>query len=855
MSLAVRSQDAPHPGELLRQYCPPADVYDEMFSAPGVVRPHWQKFVAALEDLGADELVRRWEQARRIIHENGVTYNVFGDPQGMDRPWELDALPLLLPAAEWSALSTGLIQRAQLLNLILADLYGPQRLLQSGHLPPELAFPNPGFLRPSCGYRAPQDVRLHLYAAHLGRAPSGEWCVLADRTQAPSGAGYAVENRIVISRMLPGVFHECQVQRLAPFFLTVRETLKGLAPHHREQPRIALLCPGLASPTYFEDAYLARYLGYTLVEGGDLTVRDSRVFLKTLGGLMPIDVVLRRVQDDDCDPLELRGDSLMGAAGLAQAVRAGHVVLANALGSGLLEAPALMAFLPGLARRLLSEDLLLPSVRTWWCGNRESLTYVIEHLEELVIKPTFHHRSVRPVFGRQLNAEAKAELIAKIQARPRDYVAQEHVARSSAPVWTDNRLQPWHVALRMYLAATGDTYQTMPGALSRVSASADVVGESMLTGQGSKDVWVLSEGPVAAVSLLHPADAPIELRRSGNDLPSRVADNLYWFGRHVERADSLSRLLRTIVLRLTSESERGGLAELGPLLHALSEQGQPSPEWALQTSDKLVATAEHEVLAFIFDERRAGSLRGTLKALHLVATTVRDRISLDSWRTLNRVEQDFPVAYPLQGMQLSEVLSLLNQMILNLSAFSGLGMESMTRGPGWRFLDMGRRLERSLHAIALLRSTLSAVVEDEPPLLEALLEIGDSSMTYRNRYLTSLQLPPVLDLLMTDDTNPRSIAFQLQALAQHVEHLPRDADQPQLSAEQQVMLSLSTGLRLADIGELCHIDHGGQRQQLDRLLGRLAAQLRKLSDSISHKYLVHAGPAHQMADMRPGANP
>ncbi|HEV3004297.1 MAG TPA: circularly permuted type 2 ATP-grasp protein [Pirellulales bacterium] len=857
MSSAIRFTHPPgqafaEKAGLLSGYKTPPGVYDELCSSPGVLRPHWQRFVAALDDLGSKELARRWEQARRIIHEHGVTYNVFGDPRGMDRPWELDALPMLLSSSEWAGLSRALVQRATLLNLLLADVYGPQQLLQSGRLPADLVFPNPGFWRPCHGWQVPEQTYLHLYAAHLARTPSGAWCVLADRTQAPSGAGYAVENRIVISQMLPAVFHDCQVQRLASFFITVRETLHALATHRREQPRIVLLTPGPLSPTYFEDAYLARYLGYTLVEGGDLTVRESHVFLKTLGGLIGVDVILRRMQDDACDPLELSGDSLLGVPGLLQAARSGHVVLANALGSGVLEAPALMAFLPSLCQHLLGEDLQLPSVPTWWCGDHASLAYVLENLDRLVIKPSFHQRSAKPLFGGQLGATERAQWIERIRARPRDFVAQEHLARSSVPVWNGRGLQPGHVALRTFLVAAGGSYEAMPGALSRVSTSAELVGESMLAGQGSKDVWVLSEGPVAPVSLLHPPGEPIALRRSGNDLPSRVADNLYWLGRHVERAEGAARLLRSIVARLTGEAEPFGMAELAVLLRALADQGQTRPEFVLHTAGEAVPQAEHETLAFIFDERRAGGLRATLAAIHRLASVVRDRISLDSWRILNRVEQDFPHVYPLAGMQLGDVHALLNQMVLNLSAFAGLGTESMTRGPGWRFLDMGRRLERALHALALLRSTLNRATADENAVLESLLEIADSSMTYRNRYLTILQLPPVLDLLMTDETNPRSVAYQLVALARHVENLPREQADPLLSAEQRIMTALLAGLRLADIDTLCHVDQEGERKALDRLLARLAGQLRSLSDRITHTYLVHAGPSRQMAEIRPG---
>ncbi len=450
-----------------------------------------------------------------------------------------------------------------------------------------------------------------------------------------------------------------------------------------------------------------------------------------------------------------------------------------------------------------------------------------------------------------MSSAERDELLRRIKARPRDFVGQECVARSTAPVVTSRGMRPWHVALRTFSVAGKGTYQVMPGGLIRVSASADRLGDSMLAGEGSKDVWVLSEGPVSPVSLLHPADTPVPLRRSGNDLPSRVADNLYWLGRHVERAEGAIRLLRSVVTRLSSESEAASMPELPELLQALAEQGQIRPEFVIHSAGRQTPIVEQEILAFIFDAHRAGSLRGTLDAMRHVASIVRDRISLDSWRILNRVEQDsLRVRTPL-SVQFGEVLVMLNQMIVDLSAFSGLGMESMTRGPGWRFLDMGRRLERSLGLIALLRSTLVTVTSEENALLEALLEIADSSMTYRNRYLTTLQLPPLLDLLMTDETNPRSVMFQLVALADHVEHLPRDQSDPLLNADQRVMLTALTSLKLADIAALCESDREGVRRQLERLLSRLALQLRNLSDSITHKYLVHAGPSRQMIEIRP----
>ena len=389
-----------------------------MITPDGELRPHYDTFVRSLETLGRHELASRWENAKRAIRDNGVTYNVYGDPEGVDRPWTLDMIPLLVPPAEWNHLEAALIQRAHVLNLLLGDLYGPQRLLHERQLPPSLVFGNPGFLRPCHGIAVPRGIHLHLHAVDLARSPDGQWWVLADRTQAPSGAGYTLENRIVLSRSLPEAFRDCQVQRLASFFWAQRDTLTALASAPRDTPRVVLLTPGPLNETYFEHAYLARYLGFTLVEGGDLTVRDRRVFIKTLDGLQPVDVIFRRLDDSFCDPLELRTDSTLGVAGLVEAARAGNVTIANALGSGAIETAAMSRFLPSLCRSLLGEELLLPSVPTRWCGDAGDLQYVLEHLDRMVIKRTFPPITGQPIFGRLLSTLQRSALVSEIRAQP-----------------------------------------------------------------------------------------------------------------------------------------------------------------------------------------------------------------------------------------------------------------------------------------------------------------------------------------------------------------------------------------------------------------------------------------------------
>ncbi|MGQ0635318.1 MAG: circularly permuted type 2 ATP-grasp protein [Planctomycetaceae bacterium] len=843
-------------------YVPHAETPDECMEAGGRVRPNWDQLLSSLDELGLSELTRRWEQARHLIRENGVTYNVYGDPRGTNRPWQLDPIPCVLAADTAALLQQGLSQRGRLLEAVVRDVYGPQGCLAEGLLPREFVFGNRAFLRPCHGIAVPGGHYLHLYGANLGRGADGQFYVLGDRTQSPSGAGYALENRIVMTRMLPETFRDCRVQRLAPFFRTLRDTLRSIAPHNRDNPRIVLLTPGPFNETYFEHAYLARYLGYTLVEGGDLTVRDNRVYLKVLGGLQPVDVIFRRVDDDFCDPLELRADSFLGVAGVVQAMRAGHVAVANALGSGLLEAPSLLAFLPALCRRLLGEELRLPSVPTWWCGDPASRELVISRLSDMVIKPAFAGVRLEPAFGDELTADQRAELAARIRARPHEYVGQERLTLSTTPVLVNDRLQPRHLVLRAYLAAHGDEFEMMPGGLSRVSGSADTMIASMQRGGGSKDSWVLSSGPVSDVSLLPRSGLPVALSRGGNDLPSRVADNLFWMGRYAERADALTRLLRGALVRMTETSGLAESPELPALLRAVTVLSESPPGFVGEGAAERLRNPEAELLAVIYDRRRPGSVVSVLEALGRTAGTVRDRVSKDMWRVLSALA-DFRAPVRAQGYHeaaadadgdefpagrtLSAALERLDRIVLTLAAFGGLAMESVTRGYGWRFLDMGRRLERSHSLVNLLRHTLVAVADPEPPLLEALLEVADSSMTYRRRYQGSLQAAAVLDLLLADETNPRALAFQLAALSEDVDHLPRDVVISGRSPEQRLVLSALTAVRLADADVLVEPDHAGRRAPLERLLEELAATLPALSEAITQTHLSHLQAARQLA--------
>jgi uncharacterized circularly permuted ATP-grasp superfamily protein/uncharacterized alpha-E superfamily protein len=807
-------------------------IYNELASEGATPRPHWAPFIESLQTIGSEELERRWQRAERRIRENGVTYNIYTDPKGASRPWATDPIPLLIPPEEWRYMEGGIIQRAQLLNLLLEDIYGPRRLVSNGDLPAALLFANPAFLRPLAVVKVPEQSYLHLLAVDLARSPDGQWWVLADRTQAPSGSGYALENRTIIADVLPDVFRTSNVRRLAPFFRAQREALMSLA--KTDHPRVVLLTPGPFNETYFEHSYLARYLGFTLAEGADLTVRDRKVYLKTAEGLQPVDVILRRVDDSFCDPLELRGDSFLGVAGLVDAISAGNVVVANALGSGVIETAGIMPFLPGLARKLLGEPLKLPSVATWWCGQQPALNWVLEHLDNVVLKPAFPQRGMEPVFGASLAKAEKVKMADQLRSRPYQYVAQEQVALSAAPVWDHGHLYSRSLVLRTYVLNTGSGWQAMPGGLVRV-AGADGPVVSMQRGGHSKDAWILWDGPVDTFSMLPPRHHPLELRRGSADLPSRAADNLFWLGRYAERCECIARLLRCLMTRVRGASE----AELKCLfrLHGcLDSRYSLLPQQGPATAKNL----EAELVSLISGAKRPDSLYANLGEVQRVGANVRERLSADFARLIGELVESARIEAHLPFGEYAPVLSGCLDL---LSAVSGMERENITRGPGWLFMSMGRRLERAIYSVRQLRELAEPLDEESWPVLEYLLEVADSSMTYRSRYFTTLQPVAVLDVLMADGTNPRSLYFQLSHLADLYQKQPRH-DPADLSAMRHAMELV----RNLDIQSLDYPLPGSGdlprdrevQSQLERSFIFLQGLLPSWADNLSRTYFDHA---------------
>ncbi|MGI9472759.1 MAG: circularly permuted type 2 ATP-grasp protein [Rubripirellula sp.] len=825
-------------------YRPSNRWFDEFRGLDANPRDAWRPIANKLDQLGQDGIRSRASEADRLVRESGANFRLSSDQRS--RPWQLAIVPLVLEAADWTKIEAGVQQRVRLLEAVLHDFLGPQRLLRDNVLPAALLSANPEFARTYHGLAPTQTHRLHLTAIDLARDSQGNWCVTGDRTRAPSGLGYALENRILTSRVLPSLIRQSNVTRFASFFSTVQEHLKSLAPRMRENPRVAILTPGKESYRYIEDAYLARYLGYTLVQGRDLAVRGDRLNLKTLGGLLPIEVLWRHVSDHKCDPIELDPNSTQGVTGLLRTIRSGSVAVANSVGSTLAQTPALMPFLGAACRYLFGEDLHLPSIRTFWCGQQSDLQYVQEHIDELLIRPAYVVSGAPPIVTAGMTSDQRESLLARIRATPHLFIAQERPERSTTPVWQDNQLHSWHVALRSFQVQSENGVHVLPGGLSRVSPDPHQLDQSPSSGRLGQDCWVVASEPVDQEATLLPSPhAELHLTRGGDELPSRVAENLFWLGRYAERTESIARLLRTSMVRIAGENSVAEMPDLPRLIAALAAMGHIEPDYAIKEFGDAMPTLEAVLPDSVFDREQPRGLQAGVVQMVDKATEVRDRISLDAYRIISRIGDDLTDPPTQARKDVGTMIDRVNRLITDLIALSGLASEGMTRSHGWRFLQLGRRIERAFQTSELLAATWVYPISDERPLLESVLRVTDSLMTYRSRYLLQLRPVAAIDLLVTDETNPRSILYQLRSINKIIGQLPGDSSNLSLGADQRIAEELLHELRMSDPNSLAHVT-GDRRNDLDELLKGLLHRLPALSDAISARYLIHTSATQEL---------
>ncbi|RDE04931.1 circularly permuted type 2 ATP-grasp protein [Sphingomonas aracearum] len=781
--------------------------------------PAWTAMFEELVAVAGDDLAHARERVQRHAEDIGTGFRVAGDSE--ERPWPVSPVPLLIGAPEWAGIAAGVRQRADLLETILADLYGEARLVARGLIPAALVAGSPYFLRPMAGLLPPGGFHLRFLAVDLGRGPTGEWRVLGDQLRAPAGAGYALENRLAVSRAMGGLQSRLNVERHAPFFAAFRDGLAAAC--RRVEPRIGLLTPGRYDPSYAEQAHLARYLGLLLVEGADLAVREDRLYVRTIGGLKRVDALWRRTDPRMLDPLAFDTHSRIGVPGLVDAMAAHEVVVANAPGVGVLESRAFGAFLPQLATRLLGEDLKLPNIATWWCGGPKEAAHVLDELDSLLIAPAFGSPPLglpdgRPTLGAELTSEQRGALAADMARRPQDYVGQEIVRLSTMPAVDvqeggGRALVARPFTLRVFAARDPDGgWRVLPGGFARIGEQADARASVMGEGNWSADVIVHGPSPVAPVSLLPPSDS-IHVRRNPGTLPSRVADNFFWLGRYLERGEALLAAIR-VMLGNSIEADAGAAlapATVGRLVGLVTGAGAGPHPASLKRAD-LVQLARTAMEA---EDPQWSSVRAINALARGIGQGSRDRLSADMVRLL-----DAPV--PSRGGLLDRAGSLQRRY----AALSGLSAEHMGRTAAWRFHDLGRRVER---AIAIARQVRAfGMAQASADDLSTLLELANSQISYRQRYLTGIARVPVVDLVALDPNNPRSLAFQIAAVCEHLRALPvlgdDGMDEPQQAQAAKLVAAIST----ATAGAL-------DEEALDTVERRLF----RLSELVAWRYFLH----------------
>lgn len=828
---------------------------DELFSLKNDIKPYWKKLFKEFDTLGVSGLTARQKDIDWLLSENGVTYNVYNDPQGMHRPWNLNVVPFVLHQKEWDQVSLGIKQRAEILNLVLKDVYGEGRLIKEGIIPYEVIYGHRGFLRQCSGMEVNTEKYLSIYAADLCRGTDGRLWVVNDRTEAPSGMGYALENRSTINRILPEVFTDMNVKRHSGFFQELHQMLVDAAPGKRENPNIVILTPGSHNETYFEHAYMASFLGYPLVRGNDLLVRDGFVWMKSLQGLKQIDVILRRVDDVFTDPLELREDSHLGVAGLLDVVRRKNVSVINPIGSGVIENPGLIPFMPAIAKYFLKEELILPQIASWWCGQEKEKNYVLENLSKLVVKRIDRTNRESIYFGEFLNPEELDALKKVIQERPYRFVAQERINFSTAPNFSHSSLEPRNIVARAFCTASKNDYSVMQGGLVRVSPNADTMQVSNQRGGTSKDFWVMQDTPVKQ-ELNRQWQKKTSVAISGlNDLPSLTAENLFWAGRYVGRTLVTARFIRVVMRQMAlvqHTHERPDSEKLRVLFKAVTHLTDTYPGFTEKAKDGSDAMDDpmKEMLSVLIDADKIGSLAHTLQMFTNSYHSIRNLWSSDMWRVFENIQKTWNTFLEGEDRSINRILKVLNQLITRLIAFMGLIEESIMVQQGLLLYFIGLQMEQSMLTITKCRALLSIKFDEqvEYDLLEYLLTSHESLNIYRYSYRSHIQLEHVLDLVLLDMDYSRSLTFMVNRIQKDIARLPHSEQDHQLSNYQKFVFEAFSKLRLAESTKLAKTksDKDFRRETLEKLLKQSSELLYKTSQAISNTYFNHTDKQNQM---------
>jgi len=843
---------------LLNSYKEKINSYDEVLDQNGEIKPYWKGLFDTLESIGIDELELRNQEIIKKLKENGVTYNVYDSNQESNRAWKLDPIPFLIHESEWKTIEKGLKQRAHLLDLILKDLYGPQTLIKNAIIPAELVFDNAGFLLPCFDIIQKNDKQLLNYAVDLARGPDGKMWLLDNRTQAPSGAGYTLENRIVMSKVFPELNEKTYRKRLSPYFNQLQQTVDSLENNSNENPNVVFLTPGPGNETYFEHVYLSSYLGYTLVQGNDLVVRDGFVWLKSIDQLERVDVIIKRLDDEWCDPLELRRDSLLGIAGLLQVARLGNVTVLNPPGTSILENYGLMAFMQNACKFLLKESLLINSIATWWCGQTKELDYVLANLPKLIIKKTNRKQGFRSIYGRLLNKEELENLKNLIHKNPKDYVAQEEVSLSTTPAFVNGAIEPRYAAIRAFLIAQDNDYKVMQGGLTRSSAVRDKFEISNQLGGISKDTWIITDTPTE----YH--EKTVERKNTNNQLnnslTSRNAENLFWLGRLCERTMTLRSFLKIILNRLNENVIKHGNKQpefLIVLLKSLTHLTQTYPGFVgkevkdgeVFDNDAIFVNPITELLLLINDSKKAGSIVYNVQSLLNTINQVSEKWNNDTRQIINLLED---IHFTLKKTNnINHVNHALDKLHIRLFSFYGNIYETLPRDNGFYLMEAGKNVERILSLISVFRTAFNykKAEEDEAVLMEAILEYHHLLAQYRNIYKSHLSLKAVINMVFLEKNLTYTLSFLLNTLTHYLSKLPKTNEPNRLSIAEKSALKASTIINLIDADSLIQVDEKTQfRSELDQTLSDVFELMCDVSNNLSSLYFNHSVIQHSVLD-------
>jgi uncharacterized circularly permuted ATP-grasp superfamily protein/uncharacterized alpha-E superfamily protein len=832
---------------LLENYLKIASKNDETIDKDGNIKPIWANLFNNLQHLGLDNLNQRSLDIKNKLKENGVTYNISTQNSGENRAWKLDSIPFLYDANEWDTIKKGLVQRAVLLNEIYKDFYGSQKLIKDGVFPAHVLYGNDGFLPPCMDIKNPFKNQLSMYAVDFSRGPDQRLWILDNRTQSPSGSGYALENRGLLSSFLPELSKGIEPKKLAPYFNSFHTAITKNGKINSSELNIVYLTPGPFNETFFEHSYLASYFGYTLAQGSDLVVRSSSVFLKTVKGLEKVDVIIRRIDEDFSDPLELRKESQLGIPGLLQAMRAGNVIVINPPGTGILENHMLLPFMKSASRAILGEDLLMPNIATWWCGQPKELNYVLENLPKLIVKKG--NRKIRhsSIFCRTLNEAELAKLREEIKQNPRDFVAQEECVLFTSPSLVDGQILPRLSATRAFLVSDGDSFKVMDGGLTRSSADPEKFVISNQLGGISKDTWIVDQHFLPQKEkLVFNSD---KFSHRFNSLPSRAAENMFWAGRNTERVLTTVKFSRVILQFIQEEfsmdvkQQPHTLTILSKTLEALTYVNSEDFDFSkLETHSKYIQ-------AVVSTRKKPGTVVSNLRNLLNCATTVNEKWNHDTKRYINAIENSMEEIGTIKTTHQTQ--RILERLQSRLFGFYGILGESFPRDDSYYFFEAGKYLERAINQVVLIKNIflLKQSSEIEKELLETLLHNNNILVFYRQLYKSFMNLETTLDMLLLDETLPCSVSFLINKLNNNLQKLPKETFGVRLTPTLALVLETQTMVRLTKVEDLgVYNEDSHEMFNLHSFLDKIEELLSKVTENLTNQYFTHTLIQHSLVE-------